>query len=353
MLTYDNVVLQQDLQNLLKSFPSSNFEGKSILITGANGMIATYLSFYFIEVASLNKTTKVYLLARDKKLLEEKYLYRGATNITLIYQDVLEDLVFTDHLDFILHFAGNASPYWIKNDPVGIMEANILGTLNLLKLARQTGAKLIFASTREIYGKVLGKQELREDSFGSVDCLSVRACYPESKRVAETLCESFFRQYGVSFNVLRIAHVYGPGMKLADDGRVMSDFLGAIVNNKDIELKSDGKAVRSFCYISDAVEAVLLTMLKGEVARAYNLANESEEISVLDLARLLNRMYPKVGYKFMTEEHGSGKKLYCGYERVSLNTDALKMLGWIPRVQLVEGIRKTIESVKHEKNRIR
>ena len=206
----------------------------------------------------------------------------------LLLQDVCNPIQYDGSIDYIFHLAGNASPHFINTDPVGIVKSNMLGTFNILELAKEKhSSKVIFASTREVYGKNEIEERLTETSFGTIDPMENRSCYPESKRAAETIFRSYFLQYGVSFNVLRIAHSYGPGMNLHSDGRVMADLMGNVVDGKDIELKSTGEALRAFCYITDAVLGIFYAALKGEPGEAYNLANETEEISIRDLAKML------------------------------------------------------------------
>ncbi|MDM8217881.1 NAD-dependent epimerase/dehydratase family protein [Parasutterella secunda] len=346
MLNYYNQILIEDLKEVTQGFSSSYFENKTILIAGANGMLATYLAFFFLNLVITGKVKlRLLLLSKNRDSLKSKFsnlaIPKGA--LSLIAQDVSDPLQINEKLDFIFHFAGNASPFWINSDPVGIMKANILGTINLLELAKKNEAKFIYASTREVYGKVLGETEISEKTTGSLDCLSNRSCYPESKRASESLCLSYGLQYGVDFNVIRISHVYGPGMKLGD-GRIMSDLINSVVTRKGIVLKSQGTAIRSFCYISDAISAILRISIYGNSGEAYNLSNETEEISVIDLANLMMKIFPdrvsSVKFNFDTNT----KQLYCDYSRVRLNVDKLYKLGWYPKVKLNNGIMRTVSS---------
>lgn len=346
MLSYDNRILVEDFKEILHDASPSYFNNKTILITGANGMLSTYLAFFFLYLVEDCKVNlRLLLLSRDRDSLMSKFLKIVVPQgtISLIVQDVSDPLQINEKVDFIFHFAGNASPFWIKSDPVGIMKANLLGTINLLELAKKNKAKFIYASTREIYGKVSGKTEITETTVGSLDCLSNRSCYPESKRASESLCLSYSMQYGVNFNVIRISHVYGPGMKL-DDGRIMSDMIGSVVGRKSIVLKSSGTAIRSFCYISDAVSAILKIAIFGNSAEAYNLSNETEEISVVDLASLMLQMFPDKVSSVRFESSAEVRQLYCDYSRVKLNTNKLKTLGWYPKVDLHNGLLRTVTS---------
>ena len=240
--------------------------------------------------------------------------------------------------------AGNASPHFINTDPAGIVKSNMLGTFNVLELAKEKqSSKVVFASTREVYGRNEKEECLTETSFGTIDPMENRSCYPESKRAAETIFRSYYLQYGVCFNSLRIAHSYGPGMNLHSDGRVMADLIGNVVDGKDIELKSTGEALRAFCYITDAVIGLFYAALKGEPGEAYNLANETEEISIRDLAQMLVSLRRDKDLKviFNIPETNTG---YCNYKRVGLNTQKIESIGWQPMVSLKEGCLRTIKS---------
>lgn len=169
-----------------------------------------------------------------------------------------------------------------------------------------------------------------------------RSCYPESKRAAETLLRSYFNQYGVEVYVARIAHTYGPGMQIENDGRIMADLIGNAVRGEDIVLKSKGEALRAFCYLSDAICGILAIMMNGEAGEAYNLSNETEEISILQLAELMVELSEgKSQLKFDIPPTNTG---YCNYQRVALDSRKINAIGFRPQVPLREGIRRTIQS---------
>ena len=226
------------------------------------------------------------------------------------------------------------------------MKSNLLGTINILELAREKDVKkVLFASTREVYGENKTEDSLSEKSFGNIDCMDNRSCYPESKRAAETLCKSYYLQFGVNFNVARIAHTYGPGMKLENDGRVMADLLACAINGKNIILKSKGDALRAFCYINDTICGLFKIMLKGRESEAYNLANETEEISILRLAELIISIVPHKNLQVEFQISKEQQNAYCNYKRVKMDTKKLYSLGWVPTISLKDGIERTIQSL--------
>ncbi len=339
-----NDIVKDDIASIIRRADFSGFAGKSVLITGANGHIASYLALTFAEaIAGGHVQMRLSLLSRNAANLEAtfgEYIRRGIADA--IIQDVVAPLPEGLEFDYVFHFAGNASPHFIATDPVGILRANIEGAFNMAELCRRKeGSKLIFASTREVYGKNTEEDTLTETSFGSIDPLDPRSCYPESKRAGESIIEAFHKQYCVRYCIARIAHVYGPGMKLAGDGRVMSDFLNNALNGEPIRLNSDGTALRSFCYVTDAVTALLKIAALPEDAGVYNLANETEEISVGNLARLIGRMAGNLEVSMRLPDPETAG-LYCAYRRKGLDCSRLTQLGWQPEVTLEQGISRTM-----------
>lgn len=342
----DEIVIN-DLQGMCEAgLPWRELDGKTVLVTGATGMLASYVTWlllYLHEHVGIN--VSVVALCRNRQSAE---LYFGSyfdkPYFNLLIQDVCEPIVYKERVDYVFHLAGNASPHFINSDPVGIMKCNLLGTMNVLDWARESKvAKVIFASTREVYGKNEDAELLDEHAYGTLDPLDDRSCYPECKRAAETLLRSYFLQYGVPYNVVRIAHSYGPTMKLENDGRVMADLLGDVVAGRDIVLKSSGDAVRAFLYVTDAVLGMFTVLFKGNACAAYNLANESEPISVKDLAQMLASSRSDKSIQVVINK--GEQKGYCAYRRTALDTTAIEHLGWKPQVSLSEGISRVLASV--------
>ena len=321
-------------------------DGKTVLVTGATGMLASYVTWlllYLHEHGGVNVT--VVALCRNQQKAEHYYgEYVGKPYFHLLIQDVCDPIKYEGPIDYAFHLAGNASPHFINTDPVGIMKANLLGTMNVLELAREKQtAKVLFASTREVYGKNEEAELLDEKAFGTLDPLDNRSCYPESKRAAESLIKSYYLQYGVAFNTVRIAHSYGPTMNLEDDGRVMADLMGDVVAGRDIVLKSSGEAIRAFIYVTDAIIGMFTILFHGETAAAYNLATETEPISIRDLAQLLAslRTDKTLQVKISSDRDQQG---YCAYRRTALDTTALEKLGWKPQISFTDGLSRTLLS---------
>ena len=350
MIVFKNQIVQEDLSQICKTkLDWREFDEKTVLIAGATGMLAGYLTYtflYFKEHYGIE--VRVIALCRTKSKAENIFKeFLNKPYFTLLLQDVCEPIQYEGKIDYIFHLAGNASPHFINTDPVGIMKTNLLGTINVLELAKVKGSKVFFASTREVYGRNENARSLDENAFGVINPMENRSCYPESKRAAETLMRSFYVQYGVQTFLARIAHSYGPGMKIDNDGRIMSDLIGNVVRGEDIVLKSTGEALRAFCYVTDAITGIFYIVLKGEPGEAFNLSNENEEITIKDLAMKLASLSndkSRVVFEIPKESNG-----YCNYKRVGLNTKKLEKLGWYPKTSLIKGLNRTVLSFREDK----
>ena len=344
-MSYYSKLVEHDLENIKKeNLNFDYFKNKNILVTGANGMLARYFIYFLMYLNDKdNMNIKIYALSKSKEKLERNFLEQKRNDIIPIIQDVCDEIKIDDKVDLIVHLASSANPKTIASDPISIIKSNVFGTLNVLELAKEKQALVIFSSTREIYGKMDESIKfIKEDDMGSLECFDTRACYPESKRMAETILVNYHAMYHVNFKNLRIAHVYGPGMNINRDGRIMSDLIENAVKKQDIVLKSKGEAKRAFCYLTDAISAILYVIIKGNENETYNIANETEEIKISDLANLITQIYKEDGIKvkYVIKENNN---LYTKFKRVGLDTSKLESLGWKPKISLKDGIMKTVD----------
>lgn len=347
-MLYDSEVMQKDLKELTerKYIPWEKLSKRTVLITGAGGMLAYYVLCALMYLNE-KKGADIHVIAlvRSREKAQEKFAgFLQDVHFTLLCQDVCDVIRVEGSLDYIVHAAGAASPRFIKSDPVGIIRVNTEGTRQVMELARQKSVKsVLYTSTREVYGKVEGKELIGEQDMGMLDPLDARSCYPESKRMAEQILRSYNEMFRIPFQIVRIAHSYGPGMSIDNDGRVMSDFMSDAVQGRNIVLKSNGLAERAFCYVTDAVAAMFLVMLAGEQNQAYNVANESEAYPIRDFARMLAGLLPEKGLG-LEYDTGADQSGYCRYKRIGLDTTKIRTLGWRPEVPLEEGLRRTLRS---------
>ena len=342
-------ILEEDLESIVSAnLPWEEFKNSTVLISGANG----FLSAYMVETLLYLNTTrylniKVIGLVRNReKALVRFSHYKESDDLTFIVQDVCEPINYDDKIDYIIHAASQASPKFYGTDPVGTLNANTLGTHSLLKLAYKNHVKsFLFFSSGEVYGQVDDSQvPTKENQYGYLDPTSLRSCYAESKRLGETMCVSWFHQYDVPTKIVRPFHTYGLGMSL-DDGRVYADFVADIINNRNIQMKSDGSAIRAFCYIADATVGFFTVLLRGENAQAYNIGNNECEISILNLANTLVNLFPDKKLRVIQKDLPDNTKyLKSNISRNCPDITKARLLNWKPTTSIEEGFTRTIRS---------
>lgn len=341
---YNNSIVQDDLKSILQqNIKFEKFKNKKVLITGATGMLASYYMYTLMYLNDvLNYNIRVYALVRNDEKLQNITNYKKRKDIIPIVQDVCNPININEKIDYIVHMASSANPLTITTNPIGIINANIIGTLNVLECAKKHNAEVIFTSTREVYGKMNeNKKEIKEEDMGILDNLELRSCYPESKRMAENIIVSYAYQFGIEYKIARIAHSYGPGMIIENDGRIMSDLIYNVIKGENIVLKSTGEAKRAFCYILDATTALLRITIDENKNQVYNIANEKEEISIRELAYLLKEKYKEKNIDVIFKIQDNNNQ-YVKFKRTKLNTEKLEKLGWKPIINLEEGINKTV-----------
>ena len=345
-----NRIVQEDLEKIIGSdLPWLEFEGRTVLISGANGFLPAYMveTLLALNEERLTRRVKVIGLVRDgQRALTRLGEYVGKGDLRLIVEDVCKPFSIDERVDYVVHAASQASPKYYGVDPVGTLSANVLGTHNMLSIAHDHRAKgFMFFSSGEVYGQVTEDRiPTREDWYGYMDPTDLRSCYGESKRLGETMCVSWFHQYGVPAKIVRPFHTYGPGMRL-DDGRVFADFVADILNGRDIVMKSDGSARRAFCYLADAVLGFFTVLLRGQDGQAYNIGNDRAEVSVLELAQRLVALFPEKGLKVVQKE-GTVVSGYVG-SRISRSCPDIskaRSLGWEPQTSIEVGFTRTIRS---------
>lgn len=308
---------------------------KSFLVTGANGLIGSYLVDY-LDFAG----AKVYAMSRSIEKLEKRF--RNKTNVKLIEQDLNEPMDIDISFDYVIHTASNSHPLAFSKDPVGTMKTNLFGTINLLEHIKNKGGKFLYLSTGEIYGNNID-HDFTEEDLGVVDTKIARSCYPESKRAAETLCVSYNSQYNVDVNVARLCYVYGPTIT-EDNSRADAQFLRNALNKENIVLKSKGKQKRTYCYVADAVSALLFILLNGKNIEVYNIANPHSIVSVAQYAQNLADI-AGVELKFELPREIEAKG-YSNQADSILSAQKLIDMGWKPLYDIKQGLENTIKIKK-------
>ena len=280
----------------------------------------------------------IYAMSRNEKYAHKRIeSYWGNPLFSFICHNVIEPFSLDIPFDYMVHGSSNASPKRYATDPVGTMKSNLGGGSNLLELAKEKKARLLYISSGEVYGEGDGS-DFTEDYSGYVDCLNPRACYPSSKRASETLCVSYKEQYGVDVVIARPCHIYGSDIER--DDRAFAQFLRKAKAGEDILLKSDGSQVRSYCHVDDCASALLYILLRGINGKAYNIANRDSVLSIKELAELIAQT---VGVKIMYDiPSNSESKGYSKVQRAVLDSSLLESLGWRPQISLKEGLRRVL-----------
>lgn len=341
-----NRILHEDAEKILEQdIDWGQLKKSKIMVTGASGMLGSYITRTILTLKRKNGwDIDVHVLVRNPDKLPEDI----RNDVNIIQQSVDRPIDTDVGFDYIVHAASPASPLIMKDDPVGTIAANALGTFYTLELAHRSNARgYIFISSREIYGQPYeGQHEFTEETYGFVDPLSSRSCYPEGKKAAETMCASYAYQYGLNVKIARLAHTYGPGMSV-DDGRVQADFLRDVINNRDIVLKSEGKPIRTYTYISDAVAAIFRILLNSD-EMVYNISSPESTVSIRQLAETLVDAYPERGLKLVfdipEDQCNSGT---APFTLGILNSDKLHDIGWTPEYSLKEGLMRTVEYLEN------
>ncbi|WP_259704617.1 NAD-dependent epimerase/dehydratase family protein [Weissella confusa] len=327
----------------------SRLNGKSVLIIGASGLIGTFLIDVLMRFNHKHKgSVFIFGMARDLTKLKNRFSgYSDSSFFSLVQGDVTNELKLEGQIDFILHGASNTHPMAYATDPVGTILTNVLGTKSVMDLAGKSKAqRVLFLSSVEIYGENAGDVELFDEQYlGYIDSNTVRAGYPEAKRVSEALIQAYRSQFGVNAVIARLSRVFGPTMQLGDS-KALSQFILNGVNGQDIVLKSTGTQRFSYTYVGDAVSAILLLLFAGEDGAAYNVSDKSYNLSLGEMAELISNISStRVVYELPDEIESKG---YSKATRALMDATKLHHIGWQPVFNMQEAISETINILKEK-----
>ena len=325
--------------------PYEKLKDSKLLISGATGLIGSFLVDVIMEKNRAEKLNCTVIgIGRSPEKAKARFsAYEGEEQLVFIPMDIREPFSGADpgQVDYILHLASNTHPVQYATDPIGTITTNLLGLGNLLLFAEaHRTRRFAFASSNEIYGENRGDEEFfREESCGYIDCNTLRAGYPESKRCGEALCQAYRKQKGMDIVIPRLTRSYGPTF-LETDTKAISQFIKKGVQGEDIILKSAGTQFYSYTYVADAVSGLLTVLLKGEDGEAYNIADESSDITLRDLAELIAGISGKeVRFEIPDAVEAAG---YSKATKARLDGHKLQALGWQPQYDIRAGIERTI-----------
>ena len=349
-----NRIILKDVTDIAQNVDSHRFSGKKILLTGAVGFLGTYFTHYFLNLNDIGiLKNKCHLICLDNFSRGipnwlENLKYRN--DITILEKDIVKCKEF-EACDFVIHAASIASPIYYRINPIETMDANVIGFRNLLDFFNSNKCEsFLYFSTSEIYGDPDDLNIPTKETYrGNVSCTGPRACYDESKRYGETLAVNFWKQKKFPVKIVRPFNNYGPGLKITDK-RVVPDFFKNILEGNDIEILSNGKTTRTFCYVSDAITGYLQILLSDFNGESFNIGTESPEISMTQLAEkiidLLN-LPNKVVYR----KSSDNEYLTDNPERRCPDLSKSKsMLNYNPKIGLDEGLIRVYEYYKTEEN---
>jgi len=320
---------QSDIRESLSSvLKIEELKNSRILITGATGLVCSAIVDLLVS-SDFNIT--VYAAGRSEKKVVERF--EGEV-IFLLY-DATKPITFEVDVDYIIHGASNASPNLYVNEPVETMQANINGIQNLLEYAHKKSVKkVIYISSSEVYGRKESIKPFKENQYGFIDLLNPRSSYSIAKRAAETICVSYWSEYGVPFNVVRLGHIYGPSASKSDK-RVSSDFAYKA---------AEGKQIRSYCYSLDCASAILSVLTSGIDGEAYNISYKNSIINIREMAEYLaEAVGVEVIFDIPTQLEASA---FNPMDNSSLDSTKLESLGWKGKFSARIGLEHTVQILK-------
>lgn len=343
-------LLDSDIDEICKSLgdAAAEFSGRRILVTGARGFLGRYFTDVFLRL--------------NEKYLKEPCEIVGIDNMStagelgaelpkdrsfaFVRHDIVKPFYPERPVDYVLHLAGIASPYYYQKWPLETLEVATIGLKNVLELARASNARLLFFSSSEIYGDPDAAHVPTKESYnGNVSCLGARACYDESKRLGETLVRIYHNQFGVPGMIVRPFNVFGPGMQKLDY-RVLPNFAAKVIAREPLNVYGTGTQTRTFCYVTDAIRGFLLALLRGIPGEPYNIGNPTPEISMIDLVRRVQKIVPELAVTYNVIEHPDTYPADEPQRRCPDITKARLQLGYQPKVELNDGLKRFFDWAK-------
>jgi len=326
----------KSIANELEEF-YDELEGKTVLIAGGRGFLGTYFTSVLTKInETLSKPMKIIVL--DSLITSKDKKDSVNQNIEFLEQDISKSFEIDDNVDYIIHAASIASPPTYRKFPIKTVDVNYQGTKNLLEIAKEKKVRsMLLLSSSEIYGDP-DIFPTPESYVGKVSCTGPRACYDESKRLAETISILYFQQYKIPIKIARPFNVYGPYLNL-DDGRIIPDFMNNAINKSQIIIHSDGSPTRSFCYVSDAIGGFFKLLLSKHDGIICNVGND-EEVSVKNVADTIKNIVAKPISIKIIESNDPNYTKDNPQRRCPDLSLIKKSVNYIPKIDLEEGLKR-------------
>ncbi|MBR1816074.1 MAG: NAD-dependent epimerase/dehydratase family protein [Lachnospiraceae bacterium] len=351
MNLYNSSIYIDDIRKIAElDYTWDKLKNKSLAISGATGMIGSFLiDVLMYRNEKHNQNVTVYAFGRNEEKAKNRFEnYFDREGFCFIKHDInipIDEKIYGDRVDYIIHAASNTHPVAYASDPIGTISANVIGTNNLLDWAGKVSCeRFVFISSVEIYGENKGDTDkFAENYLGYIDCNTLRAGYPESKRTGETLCQAYIKQNGLDVVIPRLSRCYGPTM-LSSDTKALSQFILKGVHNEDIVLKSEGTQEYSYAYMADAVSGILKLLFDGECGEAYNIVSDKSDIMLKDLAKIIaDYTGRKVIFELPDATERAG---YSTATKATLASDKLKETGWKSYYDIESGLHRTIDVLR-------
>lgn len=346
----DNGILQEDLDSIAAAdLPYEQLRGNSILVTGATGLIGSLL---VKSLLCINRTNHLDLhvigLVRNTEKAKEIYKdILGREDFQLIKADVTAaaaghlNAVIPEQIDYLFHCAAVTTSKLMVEKPVETIDAAIIGTKNMLELARLSGCKgFVYISSMEVYGSV-DSPKVTEDQLGYIDVLRVRSNYPETKRMCENMCIAYMAEYGIPVKIARLAQTFGAGI-LPWENRVFAQFARAAMTGTDIVLHTKGLSEGNYCYTADCMRGLLMILLQGKAGEAYNVVNEETHTTIADMARMVAEEITNGRIQVRFDIPETNTFGYAADTHLKLSGAKLMSLGWEPQYGLREAYERLI-----------
>ncbi len=354
MNKYYDSFTAEDAALAAESIDTEALRGKTVFITGATGLIGSQICRTLLACSRQGAEITVIAYVRNADKAAEVFADQKEDAHLVIAEGGLDaPISYEGTIDYIIHTASPTGSRYFVEHPVETIHTAIDGTDHVLRLAREHHVEgMVYLSSLEVYGTPRGEQTkgtIKEDDAGYIDSMSVRSSYSEGKRLVECLCASYAAEYGVPVRVARLSQTFGPGVQY-DDGRVFAEFARDVIEGKDIVLHTQGKTVRSYCYVRDAVTAILTILTKGKTGEAYNVTNMDTACSIYEMACLTAELYPdqKVAVRIEVPEDLAS----FGYNPemvIRLDSGKLNALGWKATAGLEEMFDRLIRSMKERR----
>lgn len=352
MNLYQSKIYMEEIKNIAAlDYDWEQLKDKRLAISGGTGMIGSFLTDVLMQRNRYyNQNTKIYVFGRNPQKAKERFeIYEKEPCFRYIHQDInypVDMKKWNNHnIDYIIHAASPTHPLAYAEDPIGTITANVIGLDNLLTWGSNMDCqRFVFLSSVEIYGESRESCDVFDEKYmGYIDCNTLRAGYPESKRAGEALCQAYRSRKNMDIVIPRLARVYGPTM-LMSDSKAISQFIKKGINGQNIVLKSNGSQYYSYSYVADAASAIIMIMLRGVCGEAYNVSSEASDIRLKKLAEMVaGYAGTEIVYERPSDCEAAG---YSKATTAVLSTEKLRSLGWKSLYTMEQGLRNTMEILR-------